>query len=128
VKNSVAIKMRKVFASKLISVGFFAAVFVLLWRSGEPVPAGAEDSPSARVEADAAVAPRGTQVQIPHTSNPFEAQLAKQKLGNSKDMPAATVIAGTEDKVPLGRDPFADFLQQQRTVQVSPFAEPVAKP
>lgn len=120
--------MRKVFASKLISVGFFAAVFVLLWRSGEPVPAGAEDSPSARIEAGAAVAPRGTQAQIPHTSNPFEAQLAKQKLGNSKDMPGATVIAGTEDKIPLGRDPFADFLQQQRTVQVSPFAEPVAKP
>ena len=120
--------MKKIVISRSIFYGSCVGMLALLWASIDLWPPGINDAPAAPVEVRALVTPKALKTEVVHSSNPFEVQLAKQKQANSTVLPAATAISGAENPVPLGRDPFSDFLQQQRDAHTSPFTEPVAKP
>lgn len=123
--------MKKILASKLMYGCFFAAIGAWLWIAGHPGALEANAPPMATSAAGNTAAPNARASRVPEPPNPFDAQLAKQKLefDKRKGLASTTAIEGAENRVPLGRDPFADFLQQQqRNVKASPFAEPAVKP
>ena len=122
------VEMKKIRLSVLLSLGLVALILGWLGFSGRMDSGGAMEAPAPSVAASASQAPGTATSSTPAAADPFAAQLAKQKQSQHPDANLPTVISDTKTPVPLGRDPFGDFLQQQRNAKVSPFVDASPKP